>query len=80
MTKKEYARKPRKCPSCQSSRVATILTGMPAMNEKLEQDIKDGRVILGGCAMTEDDPYWQCADCSTLLYKKETAPKHFEFE
>lgn len=65
----ESKRKPRKCPACSSHRVAIILYGMPAFSAKLEKDLNAGRIILGGCCITDDDPEWQCADCQMVIYK-----------
>ena len=66
----ESKRKPRKCPACNSSRIANILYGMPEYSPKLERDIEAGRIILGGCCISDDDPVWQCADCQMTIYKK----------
>lgn len=65
----ESQRKPRKCPACNSSRIANILYGMPEQSPKLERDIEAGRIILGGCCISDDDPVWQCADCQMVIYK-----------
>lgn len=73
--RKEYVRKPRKCPSCKSEKVAVILHGMPDMSDKLHRDLEEGRVILGGCCMEVDGPYWQCTDCDLPMYKKPPEPK-----
>lgn len=62
--------KPRKCPACGSSRMAEILYGLPALSVKLEKDLNAGRIVLGGCCVTDDDPEWQCADCQMPIYKK----------
>ena len=63
-------RKPGKCPHCGSLRIANILYGEPAYSERLMADIKTGKIILGGCLLTMDDPKWQCVDCNTEIYKK----------
>ena len=67
--KYEYKRKPRKCPKCSSKRIATILYGMPEYSVKLEMDMKEGKIAIGGCCEAIGDPKWQCADCDTALYK-----------
>ena len=67
--KYEYKRKPRKCPKCDSKRIATILWGMPAYSKKLESDMQDGKIVLGGCCIEIGDPKWQCADCDTEFFK-----------
>jgi hypothetical protein len=66
----EYFKKPAKCPKCGSARIATIRYGLPAFSEELEAKMKAGRITLGGCCITEDDPVWQCADCMILIYRK----------
>ena len=68
-------RKPKKCPVCSSPRVATILYGMPELSAKLEKELSAGRIILGGCCITDDDPEWQCADCQTVIYMKRSIPR-----
>jgi hypothetical protein len=64
------AKKPEKCPKCDSLRIANILYGMPAYSEKLMTDVENGKIILGGCILTGDDPKWQCFDCNTEIYHK----------
>jgi hypothetical protein len=66
----ETKRKPKKCPACSSQRIANILYGMPEYSAKLEKDLSSGRIILGGCCITNDDPKWQCADCQMVIYFK----------
>ena len=53
----------RKCPECDSVKIAQILYGLPAFDEKLEQDLEAGKVVLGGCNVTGEDPSWHCNDC-----------------
>ena len=66
----EYRSKPKKCPRCKSNRVASILWGMPAYSEDLQEKIDAGKVALGGCCLSEDDPKWRCADCHADIYMK----------
>ena len=70
MNKKRFPRKPRKCPSCSSRRVGSILYGMPAYDEKMERDINEGRIVPGGCCPPIDGPNWECADCHMQFYKE----------
>jgi hypothetical protein len=63
-------RKPKKCPTCSSSRVAKIIYGMPVFSAKLERELDAGRIILGGCCISDDNPDWQCIDCQMVIYKK----------
>jgi len=64
-------RKPRKCPNCGSAKIASIQYGYPIFSEELDQAMKDGKIVLGGCVITGCDPSWQCIDCDTLIYKDE---------
>jgi ribosomal protein L37AE/L43A len=66
----ESSRKPAKCPKCGSKRVARIQYGLPAFTEELERQLAEGKVVLGGCCMTDDDPAWQCADCGEQVWRK----------
>ena len=61
--------KPDKCPHCGSNRIANILYGYPAYSEELEADRASGRITLGGCYVSNDDPVWQCADCRIKIYQ-----------
>jgi len=66
----EYQRRPRICPNCGSKRIATILYGLPVFSDALQKDLKVGKIALGGCCISGDDPAWQCADCEQTFYKK----------
>jgi hypothetical protein len=41
------------------------------MDDKLQQDLDEGKFVLGGCCLSDIDPKWQCVECKTELYKKE---------
>jgi hypothetical protein len=62
--------KPAKCPKCGSERVARILYGEPMGSEELMADLKAGRIVLGGCCITGDDPAWKCLECEMEIYRK----------
>ena len=66
----EFIHKPRKCPVCRSAHVASFLYGLPIFNEKLEKRLNDGKVVLGGCCVSDGSPVWQCIDCDALFYRK----------
>lgn len=68
MTKKYYICKPRKCPEC-GGKVARIFYGMPAFTERLQADLDAGRIVLGGCEISENMPTWQCVECGKLFYE-----------
>jgi len=56
-------RNPRKCPECGFDKVARILYGMQAYTPELEKDLEEGKVALGGCIVTPENPTWQCVTC-----------------
>ena len=60
-------RKPRKCPKCGCHKIASILYGYPIFSPNLEQEIAQGKVVLGGCC--PDFAKWQCIECNTLIYR-----------
>jgi len=66
----KFIRKPRVCPVCKSQRIASILYGYPAFSEKLMKKMDEGKITLGGCCVSLDDPPWECADCGSKFYKK----------
>ena len=51
------------CPQCGSSNVAAIMYGLPDFNDELERELEAGRVVLGGCVISGEDPKWQCNEC-----------------
>jgi len=55
--------KDRACPSCNSKRCARILRGYPLYTEELQNDLDAGRVVLGGCLISDDETDWRCLDC-----------------
>ena len=61
-------KKPEQCPQYGSWCIAGILYGMPAMNARLERDLEAGRIVLGGCVITDDDPVCECVDCGAQIY------------
>ena len=60
--------KPNKCPACGSQKVVRILYGMPSYEAFL--DSKAGKIILGGCVISDNDPRWGCIDCNAKIYKR----------
>lgn len=53
----------RLCPRCGSNKVASIIYGLPVWSPQLEKADREGRIIMGGCCMTADDPDSQCLSC-----------------
>jgi hypothetical protein len=60
--------KPNKCPKCDSSKVVKIVYGEPSYEDSLEA--KAGKIILGGCVITGNDPRWGCIDCQAKIFKR----------
>ena len=55
--------KPKKCPECGSDSIAEILYGLPAYDEQMERDLDAGKIVLGGCCVSDDSPEWHCNKC-----------------
>ncbi len=68
----ERVRKPRGCPVCSSGPVARILYGMPAFSEGLRRGLEEGRITLGGCVVSDDDPAWECKACGQQIWRKDS--------
>ena len=66
----ERVSKPVRCPTCGHSPVASILWGLPVFSEKLEKDLDAGRMTLGGCIVSGDDPEWKCQKCGVVIYRR----------
>lgn len=60
------------CPNCQSKNTCRIQYGMPEYTDKLEKDIQAGRVHLGGCVISGNDPNRYCNDCRAEFDTKAT--------
>ena len=65
----ERPRKPIRCPKCNSQPVARIVYGLPFFNEQESADVDAGKIVLGGCIITDDDPAWQCVACDQAIYR-----------
>jgi DNA-directed RNA polymerase subunit RPC12/RpoP len=66
----ERSRKPGKCPNCGHSPLANILYGYIGIDDDLRKKLDEGRIVLGGCCVTGDDPRWECTNCGQKIYKK----------
>ena len=52
----------KKCPNCSSAEfVVPIRYGMPG--PKMQQDYYEGKIKLGGCMVSMDNPDWHCKKC-----------------
>ena len=69
MERIERTRKPRKCPKCGHAPVGEILWGLPHMDSKLEELMDAGKIIIGGCCLSGDDPTWECSQCHQQIWK-----------
>ena len=49
------------CPSCGASKVLRIVYGLP--DQELAEEARLGKVALGGCVITGENPEWRCAKC-----------------
>ena len=53
----------KKCPKCLSIDIAEFLYGMPVNSPELEDDLKNKKIIIGGCVLLDEYPQWHCNDC-----------------
>lgn len=61
--------KPNICPVCGSKRIASYMYGLPMFSKKLEKEIDEGKIVLGGCCISDDDPLFKCLDCQKDFYR-----------
>jgi len=52
---------PPSCPACGSGDVVPIVYGFPS--GELLRESEEGKVVLGGCCVTGEDPQWCCRKC-----------------
>lgn len=50
------------CPRCSGTSIAEILYGMPNW-DLVDNDIKAGNLVLGGCNIDFGPPAWHCNSC-----------------
>lgn len=55
--------KNRTCPVCKSKSIAKFLYGMPIFSKKLIKDELEGRIVIGGCCISNDSPKYRCNKC-----------------
>ena len=63
-------RRPVRCPACSSPRMARIVYGLPVGDDEMQRLLDEGRIVLGGCCVTNDDPAWQCLACGVNVYRE----------
>ena len=51
------------CPKCGGTDIAIILWGLLDFDSELENKLKEKKIVLGGCCVTNNDPKLECNDC-----------------
>jgi hypothetical protein len=51
------------CLKCNSDNLAKYHYGLPNFTDELKKQIDDGKIILGGCELSIDNPSYCCNDC-----------------
>ena len=59
--------KPKICPKCGSGEIVPIVYGYPL--ESLMEEAKQGKVELGGCCVSDNDPDFKCKSCGSEFRK-----------
>ena len=49
------------CPNCKSNNVVPIAYGYPG--PEMIDELKEGKIHIGGCMIEEDSPDFHCNDC-----------------
>lgn len=49
------------CPKCKSGLAIPIVYGLPA--PEAVNAAEQGKIILGGCVISDDDLHWECSAC-----------------
>jgi hypothetical protein len=58
------------CPERGSEKCARIIYGLPVPTEKLLEQLRSTRVVLGGPVKDEYSPQWKCQDCGAEVYEE----------
>jgi hypothetical protein len=53
----------KQCPKCGSTKVASILYGLPIFDARLERELEAGETVLGGCCVSTGSPTRRCNSC-----------------
>lgn len=69
-TRMEQSKKPRRCPNCGHSPLASILHRYVGIDDDLDKRLEEGWIVLAGCCISDDDPRWECTNCGQRIYKK----------
>ena len=56
---------PAKCPQCGRRKGAQISYGYPSPDAwpEIEKLTKEGKMVLGGCCVGDEDPQYRCTSC-----------------
>ena len=68
----------KQCPKCGSKKVKKILYGEPAYSLELMREESEGKILFGGCLITEDHPDYFCAECEHEWNKKEAIDEAYK--
>ncbi len=52
---------PKKCPNCLNKSAVPIMYGMLAV--EAFEDVDTGKIVLGGCCVSDQSPKWHCMNC-----------------
>ena len=64
MAQSNNPKKPDACPKCGSKKLASILYGLPMLDEKPVRQLDAGEIVWGGCTIIPNkQPIWQCVEC-----------------
>jgi rubrerythrin len=67
----------RTCPSCNELvRPVPIVYGMPT--QETYEEAQAGKLSLGGCVLTGDDPEWACPRCDAAIFDDEEQRQRYE--
>ena len=69
--KYKFANKPARCLKCGSDKIAEILYGLLAFSDGLREELDSGKIVLGGCCVSDQSPTWKCTSCGTVIHKLE---------
>jgi hypothetical protein len=64
------------CPQCGSKNALKIIYGYPS--HELFEEAEQGKVMLGGCCISEDSPEFACRDCNKQWSRKEVVETSFK--
>jgi len=65
-----------KCPYCSSNFIAKIQYGYPNFSESLQNEIDEGKIILGGCCEEIGAPDKHCNNCNKNFLSNSAKDKH----